>query len=642
MPRGEGLEPHKLEDLKSKLFSKNYKSGVEHHDGFSPMARKEVPDSWDEDENVAGLRNKIIAKTSMFKRIFIVSVVFFIFSLSYAAYVFFAGSNTVSNDNIDIAVTGNNFTAGGEALDLIISITNRNNTSLDLADLVVEYPKGAQENSATDIERLRATLGTIPAGAVRNENLKLILFGEQGSVRPIDIILEYRVAGSNAIFVKEKVYKVSINSTPISLLIEGPKNASPNQDINLKVQTTLNSTRPAENILLKLDYPLGFQFVKAQPVPSFGDNVWYLGDLAPGAEHSVEIFGKMIDVFDGEEKIFNVSSGSQSRDDKSKLDVVFSSAKHLLEIKKPFMEAGIYINGVSQREFAVKSKSPISVQVRYANNLSTRIDDVVIEARVSGNAWNRAKLRTISGFYDSSRNMVTWNKNYKQALASMDPGDSDSVNFSLEPLELYSSTAGLLADPTINIEVNIFGRQSAEDASVNELKNSASAVIRLISDLGFSAKALYYSGPFQNSGPIPPKAEEITTYTIVWTLSNTANSISRAELKSSLPAWVSYVGKFSPAGENISYNTATREIVWKIDRIPKGSGLSSESRSVSFQIAFKPSLSQVGATPTIIHTAVLTGHDDFANVDVRVEKPGLNTFLTGDSQFPGTGGAVAP
>ena len=257
MERENDNRPHKLEDLKRRLFSKNYQNKVEYKDGFSASSHGKVSDSWEAGETVARLADKILTKTALFKKIFVISLAFFALSAGYAAYVFFAGSNTVSNENIDISITGNNFVAGGEELDLVIGIANKNTTSLDLVDLLIEYPKGATENFSTDTERLRESLGTIPAGAVRNENLKLVLFGEQGSVRPIKVSIEYRVTGSNAIFVKEKTYNVNINSTPINLTLEGPQSVSPNQDITLNIKTSLNANRPAENILVALDYSPG-------------------------------------------------------------------------------------------------------------------------------------------------------------------------------------------------------------------------------------------------------------------------------------------------------------------------------------------------------------------------------------------------
>jgi hypothetical protein len=143
-----------------------------------------------------------------------------------------------------------------------------------------------------------------------------------------------------------------------------------------------------------------------------------------------------------------------------------------------------------------------------------------------------------------------------------------------------------------------------------------------------------------NSGPIPPKVEQKTTYTVVWSLSNTANNISKVQVRSSLPSWVKFMGNFSPATEDLVYNDSTKEIVWNVGSIPKGTGITETGKDVSFQVELSPSLSQLNTTPVIINSATLTGHDDFANVDVKVNKTLLNTRLLGDPSFPSNGGVV--
>lgn len=634
---------NRLEELKSKLFSKTYQTKIEHRDNFSRSNKNQVIDSWKsggKDESGASDEDKFFMKTSMFKKFFIFSIFFFLLTLGYGSYIFFAGGNTVSNENIDISIVGNNFTAGGEELPLVVGITNRNSSALDLVDLVMEYPKGSGEDLSSDTGHFRQSLGTIPAGAVRNENLKVVLFGEQGSFRPIKISIEYRVAGSNAIFVKEKMHQVTLSSTPINLSVEAPVVISPNQDIALKIKAVLNATKPASKILVKVDYPVGFQFVSSVPVPSFGNNVWNLGDLAPGAEKNISISGKMVDVFDGEEKTFNISSGSQSDADKSAIAVVFNSIKNTITVKRPFVEASIFINGVYKREYATDAKTTISGEIRYVNNLDTKVTDLQIEAKISGNAFNRNTVKANQGFYDSPRDTVIWDKGSTEKLSELNPGESGSVSFSVAPLSLFSSDGGLLANPMVNIEVSIAGKQAVQGFAVNEIKNSSSAVVRIISDVVFSTKALYYSGPFNNSGPIPPKAEQATTYTVVWTLSNTANSISKVQVHSTLPRWMTFLGTRSPSGENLTYNSSTKEIVWNADRIARGAGVTGAPKTVSFQVSLSPSLAQVGTSPIIINDALLTGHDDFANVDVKIKKTSLNTRLDGDPAFPTNGSDV--
>lgn len=641
MPPRDRNKLNRLEELKSKLFNKDYETKFEHRDDFPHFQKREVMDSWQKKEDVgADSRENFFMKTSMFKKFFIFSIVFFILAVGYASYMFFAKGNTVSNNNIDISVLSNAFTAGGEEYPLLLEIVNKNNSSLELVDLVVEYPKSSQSSLTQDSERMRVSLGTIPAGGVKNENLKLILYGEQGSTRQMRISIEYRVEGSNAIFVKEKFYEVSINSTPINLSVNAPTEISSNQDIALDVKASLNSTKPVSNMLLKVDYPIGFQFVKATPAPSLGNNIWSLGDIAPGAERSISILGKMVDVFDGEEKIFRVWSGSQSASDKSMIETVFNSFEHTVAVKKSSIEARLLVNGVYQREYAIDTKTSIQGQIQWKNNLDTKITDLEIRAKISGNAINRKGISVGQGFYNSSQDSIIWDKNSQNKFAEVNPDDSGAVSFSLSSLSLFSAAGGLLPSPTINIDVSITGRQAQIGSDFVKLSNSETKTIKIISDLGLSNKALYYSGAFSNSGSIPPKVEQKTTYTVVWSLSNTANNISKAQVRSTLPSWVGFVGKFSPGSEDLTFDANTKEIIWNIGSIPKGTGITGTGREVSFQIEFTPSLSQVGTIPTILNNTILTGHDDFANVDVRVNKAALDTRLLNDSEFPSNGSRV--
>jgi hypothetical protein len=105
---------------------------------------------------------------------------------------------------------------------------------------------------------------------------------------------------------------------------------------------------------------------------------------------------------------------------------------------------------------------------------------------------------------------------------------------------------------------------------------------------------------------------------------------------------MTFEGPFSPQEENLTYNSSTKEIVWNADRIPKGAGITGPARSVAFQVSINPSLSQVGTDPILINDTTLTGHDDFANVDIKVNKASLNTNLIDDPSFIQSGGPVVP
>ncbi|MFK5282390.1 hypothetical protein ACI3PL_22800, partial [Lacticaseibacillus paracasei] len=86
------------------------------------------------------------------------------------------------------------------------------------------------------------------------------LFGQQGTTRDIKIALEYRVPGSNAIFVKEKIYTVNISSAPVNLSVTGPENSGANQNISFSVKAGLNTKEIVKDMMIVVQYPRGFDF----------------------------------------------------------------------------------------------------------------------------------------------------------------------------------------------------------------------------------------------------------------------------------------------------------------------------------------------------------------------------------------------
>jgi hypothetical protein len=100
------------------------------------------------------------------------------------------------------------------------------------------------------------------------------------------------------------------------------------------------------------------------------------------------------------------------------------------------------------------------------------------------------------------------------------------------------------------------------------------------------------------------------------------------------------MGVISPESADVTYNSATKEIVWKAGSVPPGTGITGPTKEVAFQISISPSFSQLNSVPVIINPTSFRAHDDFAGVDIRQDKSFLNTSLKGDSAFPGNGATV--
>ncbi len=614
------------------VFHKKDTAAAENWDVSTKAAADQSKESKEKEGKKSDILTRAVHHKSVFKKFFLFSIIIFTGAMLYAAYAFFGGGNSLSTDNIAINVLGNTFTNGGEDLPLQIEVVNNNGVALELADLIIDYPKGSDDANPSNLVRTRTSLGTIAAGKSAREDTKVVLYGEEGSTRNINISLEYRVHDSNAIFTKARTYPVSISSAPIALSVDGPTETNPNQEVELKIKATLNATKPVSNMAVRVDYPPGFQFTDSDPKPAFSNSIWDLGDMAPGESKVVSLKG-IIYGQDGEEKSFRIYTGMADAGDKSHLAVIYNSYLDTIAIRKPFLETHILVNGSADEVVPVGSGDSVGVEIPWSNNLPTRISDAQIIATISGNAYSADNVTSNIGFFNSNDNTITWDKNTVDDLSSIEPGESGTVGFTFTPLPLENSNHQFLQDPKIVISVSIKGTENDEGNITKEVNGSEQKTVRVTTEFQAAAQALYSTGPFTNTGPIPPHAGQTTTYTILWSLTNTSNRVNNAEVRTTLPTWVEWKGPISPTSANIAYNAASREVVWKVGSVERGAGLSGTSVEAGFQISFTPSTSQVDSVPQLIAETRLSGVDAWTGATLESVKNYLTTRLTNDPLY---------
>ncbi|MCX6756009.1 MAG: hypothetical protein NTX85_01570 [Candidatus Nomurabacteria bacterium] len=613
---------NKIEEVKRKLYDRN--TVISNHDRqgvLHQIPHQNISGNW---QNNDGNIMKKPPQSKFFKYFFITTIVFFIFAIFFAVYMFMQGSTSVSNDNIDISVLGNSFTEGGKELQLQVEVVNKNKSDLELSNLIVEYPRGASDD-ATDVMRLpRENIGTIPAGGRATKIFKVTLYGDQGSVRNVNIKLEYHPAGSNAIFTKDQSYPVTINSSPISLLVDAPASTSANQSITFKVTATLNTTIPQEGAVLTVSYPQGFIFENATPSPDSSNYVWDLSGLTQSNPITIAITGHMVGQ-DGDEQAFHVYAGTKKPGQQA-IDVVYNSFLHIVNIVKPFLDTKVVVNGNDVDAPSVSGGEKVNAEIFWSNNLKTTISDPQLVVKFSGNALDKNKIGSDQGFYDSLNNQIIWNKNSAQNFSSISPGQSGSFSFNFTPISVLNSEVKI-SDPQIVIEVSIRGQQVESGNIFTNVDNFSKKVVKISSNFQLAGSANYFSGE------LPPRAENETKYKINWILSNSSNPVKNAEARAVLPVYVKWLGRLSGNAENISYNESTREVIWKIGNVNPDTGFDSNNREADFVISLNPSVSQIGTVPVLTKDVYLIGDDSFTKEKLKFIRKSLNTFLYNDPNF---------
>lgn len=628
-------DKNKIEDIKRRLYDPNDNSIGHQREGVLHQVKHKVSNEWQ--DSISKKEDNMNTKFkkppfSIFKKFFITAVIFFVGALGFAFYRFSTNDASVSGEKIDIKIIGNAFTKGGDELPLQIEITNNNNASLELTNLIIEYPKGADDSTSEVMRLPKDTIGTIKPGESVIRNIKVKLFGQEKSVRNIKISLEYHPEGSNAIFTKDKYYPVTISLAPLSLNIDAPTSTTSNQPISFKISAVLNTSISETNPVLQITYPKNFVFDSALPIPSLGNSVWDLSSLTPEKPITVEVKGRLIGQ-DGEEQVFHAYAGTTNGTNQSVVSVVYSSILQKILITKPFLDARILVNNQDLLEYAVSGGETVEAEITWANNLPTRITDGQIIVSLSGNVFDKSTVISGNGFYDSANNQIIWDKNSVPEFSEINPGESGTISFSFKPISLVGLSS-TIKNPQVSIKVSIKGRQPQLGSTYSDINNFSEKIVKVLSDFQIASSA-YYS-----TGSMPPKAESETKYLVTWTLSNSVNSINGAEARSTLPIYVKWIGMSQGVNDNVTYNEVTRDVIWKIGSVSPNTGMG-VNREVSFIVSLKPSLSQVGSVPQLMKEIYLSGTDAFANVLIKSTKGPITTSLTNDPNFkPGNGRVV--
>ncbi len=560
------------------------------------------------------------------------SALFFVFAAVVAGFLFFGGTNIVSSKNIEITSSGPVSVAGGEEFNLLINIVNKNNLDIKYANLNVEYPKGVSSTIGGEKSRYRKYLGDMKSGQILNETVKAVVFGEEGSEKEIKINLEYRTENSNAIFVKEEKYKLVVGSSPVVIELKMPDRANNNQELEFSVKVSANTPESVKDLVVSVDYPSGFVFSGASPEPFYGESLWKIGTLSLKKSREIKIKG-VIKGQNDEEKFFKVIAGTLASKDSNQIDVAYNSSSKSLVLSKPSVDLDIVLNGSEKEVYVARSGDLVRVDIKWTNNLQNRIINPEIVAKINGEALNRTSVSSQSGFFKSVDNSIVWNKNNGALPQSMESGDTGRLSFSFSIANL---TSRFSENPEINIDVNFKGARSLEDGGGEVLDLSASRKIKISSNLQLAARAVYYAGPFKNSGPLPPVREQETTYTVIWSVVNTLNDASSVTVKATLPSYVRWLGQVSPSSESVTYNSLGGEIIWNVGDVSSRSGVISPAREVAFQVGFVPSISQVGERPMLISDATVSGVDAFTDEVLNFVRRAQNIEITNDPSIKPT------
>lgn len=613
----------KIENLRKRLYSRK-SPDAEHQEGdLSAPDESNVPQRWRHDGDINEVEREGVSQkaesNSFLNKLLIFSGIFFVLAFGFALFTVGLNDDAVSPSKIDISVSGPIAVSAGETTTLEIRARNDNAVSLQEAEMVIEYPPGTRhpENTGSELRRVRESLGTIESGETKQVVTKASLFGDQGETKEIDIQLEYKVEDSNAIFSTERTHSVEIGELPVSMSVSGPEETTIGQSITFDIEIQSNATKNLSNIVVAAKYPFGFEVQSVSPEASYRQRTWSLGDLPPGESKTIEITGRFTGGGSIDERAFRFEAGTASAEDKTSIGTLFANQAKTLTVARPFIDLSLNLSSDNKRnDVVVAGDSRIRGKLQWESNMDSRARGAEVNLELSGEAIDYSSVEADNGLYRNSDRTLSWNARTNEAFNVIEPSDQGELSFTFNT-KSASDLAGV-TNPTITLNARVTA-SSPEDSNLpDSVTGQVSRQIKLSSKTDLIVDTLHEDGPFDNTGPTPPKTGEATTYTLHFSIPNTTNKLTDAHLQAELPAFVERNGSPSPASADISYNETSGRLSWDIGEIPAGAGYTTAPVELFLPISVTPAQNQAGEAPNLLQNTTLQATDSFTGKTLEV------------------------
>lgn len=541
------------------------------------------------------------------------------------------GRLSFSRANIEVTITSPQDIASGKEITLTIKYQNNNRVNLDDAYLTLDFPSGIFSLDGRELHREQRSLKTINRKSGGQQEFNVRIVGEKGEAKNITAILDYQPKNISSRFENTASTRLEINAVLIGIKIDGPDNAMAGQEVSYLVEYENKTNKDISDLKIEAEYNKDFKVKDINPQPVEGtNNVWQLDNLKAGEKRSINLVGNL-EGQEGEDKILRVTISKLENEDY----LQYSRSDYYTKIAQSPLLLNIGLEEGNNEQCNLNPGQVLNYKIEFKNNTDVALEELILRVYLEDSVFDFRKINSMGiGFFDSRENTITWAGGEVPELNLLEPNQSGSVIFSVELKRPMPMTGYNDKNFQAIISAEIGTLTVPAKFAVPELKIAKEFSCKINSELGIKTK-VYYNEPSSgifNTGPLPPKVDSLTTYTVHWQIMNGSNDLENVKINAVLPqgiSWSNYsVNKVSDS--QIYYNERTKEVSWEIPRVPAGVGYILPVYEVIFQIGLTPSINQVGSTPTLINRSYVEGKDIFTNNTLTDSAGEIDTGIPDD------------
>jgi len=537
--------------------------------------------------------------------------------VGFAAFIYYR-AGLFSKEILRLEILGPDTAKVGDEIEYTVQYKNNGNFVLEKAKLTFELP----DNSLTEDGKtiLIQNLNDIYPGDQESVKFKARLLGKDGDLKTARASLTYVPKNITATYESRTTFITKIDASPITLDFDLPSKVEQGKGLQYAINYFSNVDYPLENLSVKVDPTPGFDFTSADPT-SLDNSEWKLQTLNKAQGGRISISGKVS------------GSTSQSLTFSAELGmwqsgnfIVIKQTSVTVQVIQPLLFISQQVNGSDS--YVASPGETLHYQIFFRNIGSTPFENLFMVAKLDSPALDTSTVRAENGGQvQPNDNMIVWDQTQVSQLKYLDVQQQGEVDFDVKVKSDWNPSGADVSNTTITDEVNVS-------------QITQKFTIKVSSGLVISQKGYYKSSDISNSGPIPPKVGEATTYTINWEIKNYFSDTKNVKVKAVLPSNVSLTGQIMPQDEssNFSFDSASREIVWSVGDIQAGTGVTGDPVTLSFQISLTPDKSQKGLTAPLINQVQVSGENQFTNTAISSQDSGVDTSLPDD--FASSGGGI--
>lgn len=621
-----------LFNIKKKLYKEGEEKELrEFEEGiYNPASEESKPgekglydDAWEKKRKLLGVEEKKAIKKGTVALISILGIIFLTVAIYKIRQIIF------QEGKVTVSISGPAQGRSGQDLFYKIICQNDNTVGIKNITLRISYPEDFKPDEISGFSKESATSGIFKVDEIKGHAKKEIIFSgkgysPRGALIYIKSDLLYTSKSFTGKFEAKNQLGVAIISTPINLEVEAPQNAFSGDQVNYLISYQNKGEEVLEGLKLKMFYPKGFSFSSSDPKTFEGNNVWYLGDIAPGQSGKIVATGNLSGERE-EIKNFKVQIG---RGD-GEAFISYNEEQSDTKISSSPLTISQTVNNL--KDLNVSAGDNLKFEILFSNNGNIGLRDVIIKEKIESPVLDYESLKMEGGSFDYETRTIIWKASDILKLEKLEPGEQERIIFFIKVKNNLPVSGENDKNFIITSLASIDSPDVPTPVSMNKVISSNAMKMKVNSKLVFGVSGYYNDSVIPNSGPIPPKVNQETTYTLHWKVANVSNDVTDARVEAFLPTNAVATGKIFPENAPLEYNSRTNSITWKIGNMKSGVGIINAPWEVVFQVKIKPSPEQVKQSVDILKESTFSARDTFTGENLKVSFPTQTTELRDDS-----------